>query len=569
MRRLRTVILLLSFLSVLYALPATAAGNRLALVIGNDNYQHIPKLLKAVNDAKAMAKTLEELGFRVILGIDLTRREMVDKLQEFYLNIRTGDEVVIFYAGHGVEINDQNYLLPVDMRNVKPGHIFTVTKESFSAQDFIDIARERVAQVTILILDACRNNPFSAGGTRGLVGGTRGLAPIKGPEGTFVMYSAGDGEVALDRLDDNDTNPNSVFTRKLLPLLKRPGLSLTDIARTVRREVYALAQSRNRKQRPAYYDEILGDFYFKEAVVASATPPGAGGGASETAALRAPSAPSSEGERTNKAAEERLFWQSIENSQSTAPFKVYLSVYPNGMFKAEALAKIAALEAAAPAGAAAGPGAGGGAGAPSGHGAAGAPAPAAGPAPGRGGNAGSGGAGPAPGDGAAASTGGGAAGGAAAGATGTGAAGGAPAGGTSSDSSITRGISVPSGPVGERIKLRAAPKADARPPRLPHLPARPRLSGTLPLPSGPRQVIFPHSSREFLSEAEVMPLTCLKLWLARNEIYHRNGYCFRSRLGIQYFGNANCRTIDTDILSPLEKRNVELIKKWEAEKKCG
>ena len=110
----------------------------------------------------------------------------------------------------------------------------------------------------LYVIDACRDNPF-VNSTGRSIGGTRGLTLIEPPSGTFVMFSAGAGETALDRLSDGDTDPNSVYTRVLVPRLKTPG-KIGDIAREVRREVRKLASHVNHVQTPAFYDEVLGDF---------------------------------------------------------------------------------------------------------------------------------------------------------------------------------------------------------------------------------------------------------------------------------------------------------------------
>jgi formylglycine-generating enzyme required for sulfatase activity len=117
------------------------------------------------------------------------------------------------------------------------------------------------ARVAVVVLDACRNNPFASSGTKG-VGGEKGLAPHEPPSGVFTFYAASRGEAALDRLYDGDRNPNSVFTRALLPALTRPDLDLPALAREVREEVTRLARSVNHAQRPAYYDETSGDRIF-------------------------------------------------------------------------------------------------------------------------------------------------------------------------------------------------------------------------------------------------------------------------------------------------------------------
>jgi hypothetical protein len=126
--------------------------------------------------------------------------------------------------------------------------------------------------VTVVVLDACRNNPFTSSGTKG-IGGEKGLAPHEPPSGVFTLYAASRGESALDRLYDGDRNPNSVFTRALLPALLRPGLDLPGLALEVRKEVTRQARTVNHTQRPAYYDETSGDRIFLAGTVPTSAPP--------------------------------------------------------------------------------------------------------------------------------------------------------------------------------------------------------------------------------------------------------------------------------------------------------
>ena len=267
---MRQAIYLIVCIGVILAGAAgPAAAKRYALVVGNNGYANVPALQKAVNDADAMAKTLEAVGFSVLRATDVARRELNRKLDEFTSQLQPGDEALFYYAGHGVEIAGQNYLLPTDIPSAQPGKEDLIKRESIAVHDVLDSIRSRGARVSILVLDACRDNPFPARGTRSL-GGSRGLARMPAPEGTFIMYSAGVGQTALDRLSDNDPNPNSVFTRSLIPLLQQPGLSLPQTARQVRRDVQALAKTISHDQRPAYYDEVTGDFFFKPGEAAPA-----------------------------------------------------------------------------------------------------------------------------------------------------------------------------------------------------------------------------------------------------------------------------------------------------------
>lgn len=255
MRFLSSFILVL----ILSVLPATAA-KRVALVIGNDAYENVEPLKKAVNDASAVGKALRELKFDVVEATNVARRDFNRKLLEFSSRLDVGDTAFFFFAGHGIEIAGRNFLLPTDIPQGVPGQEEFVSAEAISVDRVLQAVRSRGARVSILVLDACRDNPFKSDGTRSL-GGTRGLARLAAPAGTFVMYSAGIGQTALDRLGDNDPHPNSVFTRNLVPMLQTPGLSLVRAARQLRRDVQKLARTVSHNQRPAYYDEMTDDFF--------------------------------------------------------------------------------------------------------------------------------------------------------------------------------------------------------------------------------------------------------------------------------------------------------------------
>lgn len=250
---------------------AAQAKDRRALVIGNDSYESLPALMKARNDAVAVADSLTSIGFDVTALTDADRRTMSRGVSDLASGIQPGDEVVFYFAGHGVEVQGRNYLLPADAPAVRPGDEAFLTAESLAVDDILFTLQSRGARVTVLILDACRDNPFPREGTRS-AGGARGLAPIAAPEGAFILFSAGTGQTALDALGTGDANPNSVFTRALLPLLTAPGLPLQDIARALKSEVETTAAQVNHKQRPAYYDELTGDFVLNAGVTRGAAP---------------------------------------------------------------------------------------------------------------------------------------------------------------------------------------------------------------------------------------------------------------------------------------------------------
>ncbi|MGB6389871.1 MAG: caspase family protein [Methyloceanibacter sp.] len=243
----------------LLASPAHAA-NRVALVIGNNAYEHVPALQKAVNDSEAIAAELARLGFDVVKAENVGRRAMSRALVELETKIVSGDTALIYFAGHGFAVDGTNYLLPVDVPEAGPGEEGLVRDASFAANGLSERLQAKGAATVILILDACRDNPFALKGKRG-IGLTRGLARIDPAEGMFVLFSAGQGQSALDRLSETDANPNSVFTRTLLTEMEQPGQSMVQIAKRTQSKVRDLAAKVDHVQVPAYYDQIIGDLY--------------------------------------------------------------------------------------------------------------------------------------------------------------------------------------------------------------------------------------------------------------------------------------------------------------------
>jgi hypothetical protein len=265
-------------LAVLGAFAPALAEKRVALVIGNDRYASLSaseQLQKAVNDARAVGGALRQIGFEVVSGENVGRQALIDRLDETARRVQPGDTVFFFFSGHGVTVEGANYILPADVPMVGTGQITRLTGAAVREDDITAAFIRAGARVAVVVLDACRNNPFASLGTRG-IGGERGLAPREPPSGVFTFYSAGRGEAALDRLYDGDGNPNSVFTRVLVPALGRPDLDLSGLAIEVREEVTRLARSVKHDQRPAYYDETSGGRIYLAAATISA--PGAPAG---------------------------------------------------------------------------------------------------------------------------------------------------------------------------------------------------------------------------------------------------------------------------------------------------
>ena len=242
-------------LSLVLVLPVHA--KRLALVMGNDNYTSVTKLQKAGNDATAMARELKAAGFAVQLHKDLNYRGMVKAVEVFANSITGGDEVVVFFAGHGVQIRNGSYLLPTD---IEASSEKEVEKTAYELLALTDMISEAKPAFSLVMIDACRDNPLKAGGRS--VGNARGLSAIEPPKGQMVVYSASRGQQALDRLTDSDANPNSVFTREFIQKMAMPGVKIDDILRDVQDSVESLAKTVNHDQRPAIYNEARGNFYF-------------------------------------------------------------------------------------------------------------------------------------------------------------------------------------------------------------------------------------------------------------------------------------------------------------------
>ena len=303
----------------LVASPAQA--NRLALVIGNDNYQHVSKLQKAGNDAVAMATELRAAGFEVSLYRDLDYRSMVKATEAMYGKIKGGDEVVVFFAGHGVQIKSGNFLLPTDIEATTES---AVEKTSYALHDLTERLETAKAAFSLIMVDACRDNPLKTKGRS--VGGERGLTPPDPPIGQMVVYSASRGEQALDRLSDSDANPNSVFTREFIARMRKPGIKVEDLVREIQISVEKLASTVGHKQRPALYNEVRGNFYFF----------------GPTTVVVPPAAPAGSG-RMDEAQREDRFWEDTKSAGNRDGFEAYLELYPRGRYASLARANISRL----------------------------------------------------------------------------------------------------------------------------------------------------------------------------------------------------------------------------------
>ncbi len=321
---------LLTRASVIFLISASStayAGNRLALVIGNDAYEQVASLDRAVADSRAYRKLLEEdRGFTVFYAENSGRGEMNARVAEFLSAIRPGDITMVVYSGHGVQLEterrDSLYLLPVDFPNQDPGrgaerHFFDA--ESINFARLAENVASRGAGLRIFVLDACRNNPFKReGGTRA-IGMTRGLGRIQSTSGEFVIYAAAPGEVAFDSLPGEDSDSvNSVFSRAFIRHF-REGTYLEDVANDVQDEVVRLTRAANVEQEPYYSDGVAGRTCLEESCGKQ---------------ISAPTSAKADVER------ETLYWEFCESKNEPAYCRAYLEAFPDGDFAPLARARL-------------------------------------------------------------------------------------------------------------------------------------------------------------------------------------------------------------------------------------
>jgi hypothetical protein len=236
----------------------TSFAAKKAFVVGINDYQSVPRLTHSVSDANKIAQQLSAFGYDTIVLTEpgqVTRTALLKSWQKLLNGLGQGDDVVFFYSGHGVEVQGTNYLVPIDTPNADDlGGEDILKQVLISLPALLSDLNKKPLNGIVWILDACRDNPFTTGGKS--LGGSAGLANMEGPAGTFIFFSAGFGQTALDHLaSDPPTEQNSIYTRTLLKLLPaHPYDPVTSLAIAVRPLVRDLAKPHD--QRPAYYDGL-------------------------------------------------------------------------------------------------------------------------------------------------------------------------------------------------------------------------------------------------------------------------------------------------------------------------
>jgi hypothetical protein len=240
--------------------PSPVLASRVALVVGNSSYQNVPPLDNPKNDAKLIASTLHDLGFTLIGGgaqLDLDKPSLDSAVQKFGAQLRGAEVGLFFYAGHGVQMRGSNYLVPIGANPTREADV------DFQMVDVNLVLRQMEGSGTklnLVILDACRNNPFGGRGLRGTGGG---LAQMQAPEGTLISYATQPGNVAQDGADGN-----SPYSKALAQTIRRGGL---DIFGTFNAVGLAVKRSTGGAQQPWLSSSpIEGTFYFSDAPVAPA-----------------------------------------------------------------------------------------------------------------------------------------------------------------------------------------------------------------------------------------------------------------------------------------------------------
>ncbi|BBO19971.1 MAG: hypothetical protein HKUEN07_30360 [Rhodocyclaceae bacterium] len=251
--RLLVAALLLLLAQGLLAQGGTPAagpgGKRLALVIGNAAYPSAP-LKNPVNDARAMARTLKELGFEVVLRENIGQRDMAAVVRQFGASISPGSTTLFYFAGHGMQVKGRNYLVPVDADIQLEDEVPYATIDVSLVLDKMEVGK---SAINLVILDACRNNPFA----RRFRSSATGLAQMDAPVGTLIAFATAPGSVAQD-----GSGANGVYTQHLLESIATPGLPVEQMFKRVR---IGVAKATHDSQIPWESSSMKGDFVFREA----------------------------------------------------------------------------------------------------------------------------------------------------------------------------------------------------------------------------------------------------------------------------------------------------------------
>jgi Caspase domain len=301
--------LLIPILGLMASFAAPAVAKNVALLIGNSNYS-VGQLANPANDANDLANTLRAIGFETIVRMNVDGDAMRSSIRDFGDKLKNNDGIgLFFFAGHGVQVNGENYLLPVSvpLRSEQD-----VEKYGVQANMVLRYMEDSKNRVNVVVLDACRNNPFIK--TRSVK--TRGLAPMDAPSGSLVAFSTAPGTEASD-----GSGRNGLYTKHLMASMKVPGLTVEQVFKRTREGVEVESEREiGHKQSPREESSLKGgDIYFVPPVTKKE------GGASQEEV-------------------ELAYWNSISGSNNPADFETYLSQYPQGRFADLARNRLAATK---------------------------------------------------------------------------------------------------------------------------------------------------------------------------------------------------------------------------------
>lgn len=282
---------------------------RYALIIGNNEYasSKLSSLQNPINDAKAMKEVLERRDFKVLYKENASNKEMKKLLKKFSSNLKKGGVGFFYFAGHGMQIEGDNYLIAKDSDIASKDD---VEFESMALNRVIKNMKNSGNRLNIVVLDACRNDPFSRSG-----GG--GLAPVKDAFGMFIAYATEAGSVAKDGVGEN-----GVFTKHLINNIKEE-ISIEEVFKKTRENVYF---ETNGEQKPGVYNQMMGDFYFT-------LPENFENKTKNIVEKRTSSS-------NNSISIEQNFWETVHKEDSLEYYKMYMDKFPDGLYLAIARQKI-------------------------------------------------------------------------------------------------------------------------------------------------------------------------------------------------------------------------------------
>lgn len=310
---------------------------RVALIIGNSAYVGAPALENPANDARSMSEVLRGLGFQVVELRDGNKAQMTAALAKVQESLKGKQGVgMLYYAGHGLQLDWHNYMVPVDARLNSAAD---VPNQAIDLGSVMDTFRGAGTRINILVMDACRDNPFTSS-----TSSAKGLAQVDAPPGTFLAYATAPGNVA----EDGDAKSgNGLYTQYLLQELKKPITKIEDVFKRVRFNVRKQSQGR---QIPWESTSLEDDFYFNDGVKFTIRPPVAAP-AEEVAAVSVPAKelkPESKGTKEQQRETafnlEKADWDRIKDSKNADDFYAFLLKYPSGNISEQAQLRVESLQ---------------------------------------------------------------------------------------------------------------------------------------------------------------------------------------------------------------------------------